>query len=158
MPAARAGAKSAFADNRGTVDVEVSPGVDVRVGYRFHPRIAGEVQFQWFPKANIEFANIKLLKLETLSLTANAKGYLLTGRVQPFLLVGAGLMHFDVKDSLGFGQSAKGEDFAARFGGGVDFYLNRNFVFAVDTSYVLPTGDVDGLDHVSFSFGIQYRF
>ena len=140
------------------VDVEVPPGVDVRVGYRFHPRIAGEVQFQWFPKADIKFADIKLLELETLSLTANAKGYLLTGRVQPFLLVGAGLMHFDLKDRLGFGPSTKGEDFAARFGGGVDFYLNRNLVFAVDTSYVLPTGDLDGLDHVSFSFGIQYRF
>ncbi len=140
------------------VDVEVPPGLDARVGYRFHPRLAGEVQLQWFPKADIEFADIKALKLETLTLTANAKGYLLTGRVQPFLLVGAGLMHFEVKDRLGLGLSTKAEDFAARFGGGVDFYLNRNLVFAFDTSYVLPTDDLDGLDHVSFSLGLQYRF
>jgi opacity protein-like surface antigen len=140
------------------VDVEVPPGLDARVGYRFHPRLAGEVQFQWFPKADIEFADVKAMKLETLTLTGNAKGYLLTGRVQPFLLVGVGLMHFDAKDKLGLGLRAKGEGFAARFGGGVDVYLNRNFLLALDTSYVLPTGDVDGLDHVSFSLGLQYRF
>ena len=67
-------------------------------------------------------------------------------------------MHVDAKDKLGLGLRAKGEDFAARFGGGVDLYLNRNFVVALDTSYVLPTGDLDGLDHVSFSLGLQYRF
>ena len=67
-------------------------------------------------------------------------------------------MHFEVKDELGLGVSEMGEDFAARFGGGVDVYLNRNLVFALDTSYVLPTGDVDGLDHVAFSLGLQYRF
>ena len=140
------------------VDVEIPPGLDVRVGYRFHPRLAGEVQLQWFPKTDIEFADVKALKLETLTLTGNLKGYLLTGRIQPFLLVGAGLMHFDAKDALGLGLRAKGEGFAARFGGGVDVYLNRNFLLALDTSYVLPTGDVDGLDQVSFSLGLQYRF
>ena len=140
------------------VDVEAPPGLDTRVGYRFHPRLAGEVQFQWFPKAKIEFADVEALNLETLTLTGNVKGYVLTGRVQPFLLVGVGLMHFDVKDELGLGLRAKGEGFAARFGGGVDFYLNRNFLLALDTSYVLPTGDVDGLEHVSFSLGMQYRF
>ncbi len=141
-----------------SVDVEVPPGLDARVGYRFHRRLAGEVQLQWFPKADIEFADTKALKLETLTVTANAKGYLLTGRIQPFLLVGAGLMHFDAKDTLGLGLRAKGEGFAARFGGGVDVYLNRNFLLALDAGYVLPTGDVDGLDYVSFSLGLQYRF
>ena len=140
------------------VDVEVPPGLDARVGYRFHPRLAGELQLQWFPKADIEFADVKALKLETLTLTGNVKGYLLTGRIQPFLLVGAGLMHFDAKDTLGLGVSTKGEDFAARFGGGVDGYLHRNLLFALDTSYVLPIGDADGLEHVSWSLGFQYRF
>ncbi len=67
-------------------------------------------------------------------------------------------MHVDAKDKLSLGLRAKGEDFAARFGGGVDVYLHRNLLFALDTSYVLPTGDADGLDHVSFSLGFQYRF
>ena len=141
-----------------SVDIEVPAGLDARAGYRFHPRIAGEVQLQWFPKAQIEIEDIDALDLETLVFTGNAKGYLLTGRFQPFLLVGGGLMHFDVKDDLGLGAREKGNAFAARFGGGMDVYLNRNFVVALDTGYVLPTGDADGLDHVSFSLGLQYRF
>ncbi len=52
-------------------------------------------------------------------------------------------MHVDAKDKLSLGLRAKGEDFAARFGGGVDLYLNRNFVVALDADYVLPTGDLD---------------
>jgi opacity protein-like surface antigen len=140
------------------VDVEVPPGLDARVGYRFHPHLAGEVQIQWFPKADIEFFDVNVLELETLTFTGNVKGYLLTGRIQPFLLVGAGLMHFDVKDKVGVGLRAKGEGFAARFGGGVDFYINSNVVFVLEGGYVLPTGDVDGLDYASFSFEFQYRF
>jgi len=140
------------------VDVEVPPGLDARVGYRFHPHLAGEVQIQWFPKADIEFFDVNVLELETLTFTGNVKGYLLTGRIQPFLLVGAGLMHFDTKDKLGLFLSAKGEDFAARFGGGVDIYITPNIAAVIDGGYVLPTGDVDGLDYVSFSVGFQYRF
>ncbi len=141
-----------------SVDVEAPPGLDVRAGYRFHPRIAGEVQLQWFPKAQIQIEDIDAFDLETLVLTGNAKGYLLTGRFQPFVLVGGGLMHFNLKDDVGLGTSEKGTAFAARFGGGVDFYLSRNIVIALDAGYVLPTGDADGLDHVSFSVGVQYRF
>ncbi len=140
------------------VDVEVPPGLDARVGYRFHPRLAGEVQLQWFPEADIEFFDVKALELETLIFTGNVKGYLLTGRIQPFLLVGAGLMHFDVKDKLGVGLRAKEEDFAARFGGGVDVYFDPNIAVVIDAGNVLPTGDLDGLDYVSFSVGFQYRF
>jgi hypothetical protein len=141
-----------------SVDVEVPPGLDARAGYRFHPRIAAEVQLQWFPKAQIEIEDIDALDLETLVFTGNAKGYLLTGRVQPFLLVGGGLMHYEVTDDLGVGVKDEGSAFAARFGGGVDIYLHRNFVIPLDAGYVLPTGDADGLDLVSFSFGFQYRF
>ena len=36
--------------------------------------------------------------------------------------------------------------------------LNSNVVFVLEGGYVLPTGDVDGLDYVSFAFGLQYRF
>ena len=67
-------------------------------------------------------------------------------------------MQVEAKDTLGVGLSIEEEDFAARFGGGVDFYLDPNFVLALDTSYVLPTGDADGLDQVTFSVGLQYRF
>ena len=98
------------------------------------------------------------IELETLTFTGNVKGYLLTGRVQPFLLAGVGLMQVEAKDTVGVGLSIEEEDFAARFGGGVDFYINPNIAVVIDVGYVLPTGDLDGLDYVSFSGGFQYRF
>jgi hypothetical protein len=140
------------------VDVEVAAGLDVRAGYRFHHGFAGEVQVQWSPKSDIKFSNVNALELESLTATANVKAYFYTGRAQPFLLVGAGLMHFDVNDKRGFGLKEKGEGFAARFGGGMDLYLNSNVVFVLEGGYVLPTGDVDGLDYASFTVGLQYRF
>ncbi len=144
------------------VKVEEPLGLGALVGYRFHPHLAAEVQFQWFAKANIqafdEDFTVDFLALETLVFTGNVKGYLLTGRIQPFLLAGAGLMHFEVKDKLGLGLSAKDEDFAARFGAGIDFYLTPNIVAVAEGGYVLPTGELDGLDHVVWSIGLQYRF
>ncbi len=141
------------------VDVEAPPGLDARVGYRFHRRLAGEVQLQWFPKADIEFADTKALKLETLTVTANAKGYLLTGRIQPFVVAGAGLMHFKSKDNLDFRViKSNGDGFATRFGAGVDFYVTENIVAVGEGGYVLPFGPADGLDYVFWSVGLQSRF
>lgn len=57
------------------------------------------------------------------------------------------------------GDGDSGESgFAARFGGGIDIYITRNFYGALDASYVLPTGDVDDFDMVSIGWGFGYRF
>ncbi len=151
-----------------SVKAEETVGIDLRAGYRIHRHIAAEVQFQWFSGNDIKFEGVKALELETWTITGNLKGYLLTermdalleGRVQPFLLAGVGLMHFDVKDKagLGFGFSDDGEDLAARFGGGVDFYVTPSIGIYVDVAYLLTTGDVEGLDHVGFSLGALVRF
>jgi opacity protein-like surface antigen len=137
-------------------------GLGVRAGYRFHPHLAGEVQFQWYTDSDIELNNtedtVEAFKLETWTLTGNVKGYLLTGRIQPFLLAGVGLMRFSMKDELRLGLKAKNEDFAARFGVGIDFYFTPNIVAVVEGGYVLPTGTLDGYDHVLWSVGLQYRF
>jgi opacity protein-like surface antigen len=145
------------------VDLESPVGVQARVGYRFLPHLAGEVQFQWFAKANVELEDpdentMDAYKLESLNLTGNLKAYLLTGRIQPFVLAGAGFMHLNGDDKVGLGLRTSGDDFAARFGGGIDFYLNRNFVAVLEGGYILPTGKLDDFDHVTWSAGIQYRF
>jgi len=152
------------------VDVGIPVGLDTRVGYRFHPRLAGEVQLQWLPGdirsdfiiAGMQVDDAKGLLLDTLTLTGNVKGYLLTGELQPYLMTGIGFMHFDAKDrALGLspnGLGPNGDAFAARFGGGLEYYWIRNLVLSLETSYVLPTGVADALDQVTFSFGMLYRF
>ena len=41
---------------------------------------------------------------------------------------------------------------------GIDFYFNPNIVAFAEGGYVLTTGELDGLDHVVWSIGLQYRF
>jgi opacity protein-like surface antigen len=156
------------------LDVDASLGINGRVGYRFHPHFSAELLVEWLdgfdadlsitdvsltPPVSIDFATIEI---EPWVITGNVKGHLLTGRYQPYLLAGAGVMTAKVKlkDSLGLGASESDRltDFAARFGGGIDVYLTENIVLTAGADYVLPTGDVKDLDYVSIDWGFQYRF
>jgi len=159
-------------------DSEEPVGVGVRAGYRFHPRFAGEAQFQWYshekttfsgyvlPDPDDDFRDMPALRIESLNFTGNAKGYLLTGRFQPFLLAGCGLIQYDITDEIdeidgngmGIGMGGDGVDFVGRFGGGVDVYFNEHIVLTIDSSYLLPTGGASGLDQVQIAAGLNYRF
>jgi opacity protein-like surface antigen len=147
------------------VDVKYSFGVNARGGYRFHPHFAAEFEADWHSPFDVE-ANFGQLeaKAEVMPLvfTGNMKGYLFKDRFQPYAVAGIGVMtaRLEIEDVAGF--DASGSDwstgFAARFGGGVDLYITQHFVLNAEIRYVLPTGDVDGLDMISFGWGLQYRF
>ena len=152
-------------------NVDEKIGLNARIGYRFHPRIAGEAQFEWITEAGISFKGVPFgkdaIKLERWTYTANAKAYLGTGIVQPFLLVGLGLMSAQLKgdviadledDPLVFSVSETKEAFAARFGGGIEIYATDYVVINLDASYVLPTGALDDFDYISIGWGVMVRF
>jgi opacity protein-like surface antigen len=85
-------------------------GVNGRVGYRLHPRLALETEVNWMSPWNVKseadfVSNFTTpvpftgnLRVEPIVLTANAKLYLLTGRFQPFLSVGSGAYFLDMED------------------------------------------------------------
>lgn len=154
----------------GQINAEGPLGLDVRAGYRFHPHLGADIEFLWFTKSVTEFIgttlenpNIKndrfdVFKVETLNFFANLKGYILTGRIQPFAQVGAGLMHAKVDDKLSLNTLEGGDAFVARFGGGVDLYISPHFAFSVEGDYLLPTGSQNQLNSGTWSAGIKYRF
>ena len=96
----------------GQVTAEGPLGLDVRAGYRFHPHLGADIEFLWFTKSTTEFTgttsenpnikndNFDVFKVETLNFFGNLKGYILTGRIQPFAQVGVGLMHAKIDDKL----------------------------------------------------------
>ena len=134
------------------VDVEEPLGANARVGYRFHPHVSAEAEVEWLSDADIDVDGGGTAgNFQTITSTANAKAFLLTGRVQPFALIGLGAM---VAEAGGDAEW----DFAARFGLGGDIYITRNFYAALDVSYVLPVDDVEKLDFVSIGWGFGYRF
>jgi len=149
-----------------SVDVDNPLGVNARAGYRMHPYVAAEVQFEWVSESNIEAFGVAVAEFDSWILTANAKGYILTrlmddfgiGRVQPFAIAGIGLMQSEIDDKLGLAISDKDEAFAARLGAGVDLYITPNILGSLDVTYVLPSPDLNGLDYVAFGLGFQYRF
>ncbi len=165
-------------------------GATGRGGYRCHPRVSAELQFERLENFGVSILETGMqpgndtlrkfdLELESLVLTSNAKGHLLTGRYQPFVLAGVGFMRMESKtydvspaalprpDSCdpdlavrcsASNQSKKTVRLAFRFGGGLDFYLTKQVVISAEGSYLLPTGKLDDLAYYTFSLGLQYRF
>ena len=144
------GAGAAFAwdnfDVPSFLSFDPADGFDAWGGYRFMERFAGELQIEYLNGFGIGPFNG-----QALTFTGNLKLYLLTGRIQPFLLTGIGL---GWEELAGFGATG----FAARFGGGLDYYLNESWSLQVSSSYVLQTGDLNGGDYVSLVTGFQYHF
>jgi opacity protein-like surface antigen len=147
-------------DGFGSLDPDMAIGFDAWGGYRFLSYLAAELQLEYLNGFDIQipgdfFFPSQKLEGEALTFTGNLKAYLPLGRFQPFILSGVGLGYFkfeigrtDISDTA----------FAARFGGGVDFYVTEALALQVSSSYVLQTGDLDGLDYVSLIAGLQYRF
>jgi opacity protein-like surface antigen len=149
-------------DTRGA-DVEGSFGLDLRAGYRLNPRLALEGQFEWLRRLQVESrpsggGEKRTEDIRVSTFTGNAKGYVLTGRIQPYGVLGAGWMFSELK-SDGPGSSDHDDGFLIRFGGGADFYASEDIALTLEASYVLaPGGGVNDLDHVSLSAGLTLRF
>ena len=149
------------------LSVDNSFGFNGRAGYRCHSRFSAEVEVEWVNgfDGNVSLpvlGEIATTEIEPIVVTTNVKGYLLTGRYQPFLLLGGGAMtaEFTIQNQTGMGISGseRVSDFVMRFGGGIDVYATKNIVVSVGADYVLPFADLKDLDYVSIGWGIQYRF
>lgn len=139
----------------GNADVDEPVGMNGRIGYRLHSLFAVEAAAEWLPEADVDVFGSDIGTVESWTATLNGKAYPLSGRFQPFGLVGLGAM---IAEGDGAGLSNKEYGFAARFGGGVDIYLTAKLMAAFEISYVLPTGDLNDLDFVSLGWGLGYRF
>jgi opacity protein-like surface antigen len=140
------------------VDADEAIGFEVFGGYRLHRHFAVEGEFEMLTESEFEAMGIDFAEIESWNLTGNVKAFPFTGRVQPFLLAGVGIMDTEVEDTVGVGFNESATEFAARFGAGVDVYLTENVVLYAGANYLLPTGDLDEVDYVSFGGGLQFRF
>ena len=145
-----------------SLSVDNSLGINGRAGYRCHRRFSAEVEVEWLNGFDSDvsapgFGKIDTIDIEPVVVTANMKGYILTGRYQPFLLVGGGVMTAEFK-SRGVPGSITLNEFTMRFGGGIDLYATKNVVVTVGADYVLPFDDLKDLDYISIGWGFEYRF
>ena len=164
-PGAYLGLGGSYALDHSTISnlTENSLGLSARLGYRFSPNIALEGHFEWIDGLDVSAPGVRG-RVEPWVLTANARGLLMTGRIQPFGLVGMGLMRVKFVDELGTlsslepASSGTASGFAMRFGAGIDFHITRHVVVSLEASYVLPAGSVQDRDITSTGFAARYHF
>ena len=162
--------------------LSVDPGVGLhaRAGYRIHPRFSVEAHFEWISEWSIGGTNSArtqgdvqsdVARAESWITTANLKLHLMTGRVQPYVVAGVGVMRLQAENRtpviirnngrpvFEFNiDNTRATDFAYRAGAGVDIYFNERLSLVLGGSYVIPEGQLDPFDYVSVEWGLQYRF
>lgn len=133
-------------------------GLDARAGYRFHPRVAAEAQYQYVPGFDLD-RNVTghVADVNTQTFTVNGKVFALTDTFQPYFVGGIGFLHADTDPGVA-GLAGDGTGFAGRAGVGADYYVRPNVVVSVEFSAVLPTGPVDDVRILPLVAAAQYRF
>lgn len=136
---------------------ENSGAFNAHVGYRFNPRFATELQierYQEFDLRNVEDVG----DVNGWAIGLNGKGYMLTGRYQPWALIGLNFLDMETTDSTNIANPRKTDDGPAmRFGLGLDVYATNRLAIVTDISYMLGMGGVKDYDVVMFSLGFLFR-
>jgi opacity protein-like surface antigen len=152
--------------------VDNSGGFHVRAGYRIIPNLAVEVLYENFLQFDSDPGSV-----DAWTTTVNAKGYILTGRYQPYVLLGLGYIAGngsggnpdgpggvapDVSLNPQHGASTDvanpGNGFLMRFGVGMDAYITEHLSMGPEIAYDLPFGGASNLDLIDISLGLRYKF
>ena len=137
-------------------------GYGGRLGWRVFDRLAIEGQFQMLNSIEIHShqesnGDNRRSKATFMTAMLNAKGYLLTQRIQPYAMAGVGYGYGVLRPS-GDATDDRDQGFAAQFGVGSDLYVTDNLGLMTEVAYTLPTGDIEDYDNVAILFGLMLRF
>jgi hypothetical protein len=122
------------------------------VGLRTHPHLAGELIFDWVSPWSTVGGDIT-----SYLITGNVKLNFLTGRIQPYVILGIG-MDIIVQDFAGGGSSTTIPP-GGRFGGGVDYYINEHLLLNFEGVYVPPLDSrADNFPYALLQGNVMYRF
>jgi len=132
-------------------------GLSARVGYRSHPNLGFDLNFDWVSPAALRGASgARIGEVESYVVTGNVKLYPFTGRIQPFLSAGVGLLAIRTESRFG---SRTQVPVGGRFGAGVDVYLDRHFALSVEGVYVPPLDSrIDDLPFALVGGNLQYHW
>lgn len=130
-------------------------GAGARLGSRLDSGIGIEAQYEWSGRFE-DSAQGFLIDLEQHVLTANLRLFLASGPFEPYLTLGVGYGRADVEVS-GFGTrtDSDADGLAFRGGLGVQIPLLPSVGMMISGDYVLPTGDIAGLDYFSLGIGLN---
>ncbi len=123
-------------------------GASGRIGFRTSPKFAVEGLVEY----SGDFVDFAGLDLTSTLIAANARYYVLTERVQPYLATGIGWEF--VSTNVASDESG----FVVRFGGGLDYYISESWGLTGEFAYNLATGDIDDFNYMTLGWGAFLRF
>ncbi len=162
-----------------SLSIEDSGGLSALVGYRLASFFAAELQYEWVDEYDISGSagafSGSFYSITGQTLTANTKFIIPVWRIQPYLVIGVGFSSWEVdRGALGIVLEGLSPEiqidngnqtaFAGRAGLGLDIYITEHIVLNAQGQVVLSTlkqpdlGDIDDLNYLGFSAGLQYRF
>lgn len=137
-------------------DVSTPVGLNVRLGARTR-HLGAEFQVEWLPAFKVTDPTfLRDGEYSMVSLSGNLHLVLMTGRVQPYLLVGGGYNLSRIEPESPLGNNFGG--WSLRGGGGLDVFLTRKIAVTADVAYVFPTGDLTDTDYLAIGWGLKYVF
>ncbi len=148
-------------------DSRHSGGIGFGFGRRCHERVSVEVDIDWMVGGfegdfdSPTEGTLQKADYEFVAATVNAKGHLLTGRIQPYVLLGTGTLAISTETktvSNGVKKNKETGNLLVRGGGGVDFYVTRNWVLNVGADYLWSATNLDYFDFFTFGVGVQHRW
>jgi opacity protein-like surface antigen len=147
------GAVRSFEDfDHDRIDFDDAVGLDFRAGFRFEEWIALEVQSEWSGRFD---GDTRSSDLEIHYRGLNTKLYPLQTWIDPFVVVGAGVLYGRL-DREGGNKNDFGAAF--RIGGGVEIPILERVRLTVEGSYVAPTPDLEEYRYAALSTGFVWHF
>jgi hypothetical protein len=143
-----------------STQTEHSMGAKGAFGYRINPHLAAEIQIDWVQKFDVKL-NGSNKGFNGGGVTAQVKGYPLTGKIQPFGVFGLGVGAFEIRHTKETKYRNTQAEFMLRFGLGVDFWFTDQVGMVLDGGYAWPTGasgKLDDLDYATIGWGFILRF
>ena len=141
-----------------SVSLGMSGGFDMRAGYRFHERVDFEMGFEYVAPYSIQAAGIGTGEASSWMYYVDFRVFVLTDRVQPYLLLGMGAYNITTTINGIPGFVPDGTDFAPRFGAGLDYHVDYRWGLTGEVNYVIGTRQLSQRDRLAISLGAFYRF
>jgi opacity protein-like surface antigen len=135
-------------------------GVDARLGYRVGARTAIELAYTGTFGSTNRFPGPPPRKSQfaTHLVAANARVFMATERIQPYVLVGMGALISHSKLVGPAPGSSTQAAYAVRLGAGTDVYASEHWVVEIEGSYVIGTGRLEHRDYGLVGASAMYRF
>lgn len=141
-------------ENFGSIGMNAddSGAYNATLGYRFNGRFGTDVKVERYQEFDAPPGEVN-----GWAIGLNGRGYFLTGRYQPFALIGLNYLDMETSNNTSPNPKKTDDGAALRFGLGFDWHATRRFVVTTDISYMLGFGEVEDYDVIVFGLGFLFR-